>query len=147
MLGYECTDAKDYFIAIDREATHLGVFQCMQVYGHFGVFGQGDTWLRTNLRSWKTKIATSTCFWMNESPGFTVACIKSKDQYKSRLTEIVAIIALFLFCGLRRGNCSIKATDVNIERTLSGIAKNKERIVPLNETVKVIDYLAVRPNG
>jgi len=60
-----------------------------------------------------------------------------------------AIIALFIFTGLRKKELlNLKLQDVNLERgSIKVYAKNKERLIPLNETAKeyLIDYLKVRP--
>lgn len=77
------------------------------------------------------------------------ACIDSKQIYKSRRYRNIAIIALFLFTGLRRKELlNLKLKDFNKERGYIRVfAKNKERIIPLNDTVKeyLLDYLEVRP--
>lgn len=77
------------------------------------------------------------------------ACIDLKQRYKSRWSRNIAIIALFLFTGIRKKELlNLKMSDVNMERSyIKVFAKNKERIVPLNETVLeyLNDYLKVRP--
>ncbi len=77
------------------------------------------------------------------------ACINMKKYYKSRWYRNIAIIALFLFTGVRKKELlNLKLQDINLERRyIKVFAKNKERIIPLNETVKdyIKDYLKVRP--
>lgn len=77
------------------------------------------------------------------------ACINLKREYKSRWKRDIAIIALFLFAGLRRRELlNLKLRDLNLERAyIKVFAKNKERLIPLSDTVKeyVIEYLEVRP--
>ncbi len=77
------------------------------------------------------------------------ACIDFKQFYKSRWYRNIAIIALFLFTGLRKKELlNLKLKDFNKERGYIRVfAKNKERIIPLNDTVKeyLLDYLKVRP--
>ncbi len=75
--------------------------------------------------------------------------LNMKVYYKSRWHRNVAIIALFLYTGIRRRELlNLKIKDVNLERGYIRVfAKNKERMVPLNDTVKefIEDYLKVRP--
>ncbi len=75
-------------------------------------------------------------------------CIALKREYKSKRLRDIAIVALFLFTGIRRKELlNLKLNDLNLERGYIRVfAKNKERIVPLNETVKdfLADYLKVR---
>ena len=77
------------------------------------------------------------------------ACINLKRVYKSKWYRDIAIISLFLFTGLRKKELlNLRLQDVNLERGYIRVfAKNKERIIPLNETVKgyLLDYLKVRP--
>jgi site-specific recombinase XerD len=76
-------------------------------------------------------------------------CVNLKRYYKSRWHRNIAIIALFLFAGVRKKELlNLKLQDVNLERGYIKVsAKNKERLIPLNETVKdyIADYLKVRP--
>jgi site-specific recombinase XerD len=76
-------------------------------------------------------------------------CIETKLYYKSARVRNIAIVAMFLFTGVRRKELlNLKLTDLNLERgTIKVAAKNKERLIPLNETVKdfLVDYLKVRP--
>ena len=76
-------------------------------------------------------------------------CINLKNKYKTKWSRDIAIIALFLFTGLRRRELlNLKLNDVNLERGYIRVfAKNKERLVPLNETVIEFlkDYLKIRP--
>lgn len=85
----------------------------------------------------------------NEARQLLEACINMKTVYKSRWRRNIAIIALFIFTGIRKRELlNLKLTDLNLERGYIRVfAKNKERLVPLNETVKgfVADYLKVRP--
>jgi integrase/recombinase XerD len=85
----------------------------------------------------------------NEAKELLQACINFKREYKSRWFRDIAIIGLFLFCGLRKKELlNLKLTDFNQERGYIRVfAKNKERIVPLNDTAKafMLDYLKVRP--
>lgn len=75
-------------------------------------------------------------------------CINLK-KYKSIWHRNIAIISLFLMTGLRKKELlNLKLQDLNIERSyIKVFAKNKERIIPLNSTVKeyLVDYLKVRP--
>lgn len=84
-----------------------------------------------------------------ESRELLQACINMKRLYKSQWARDVSIISLFLFTGLRRKELlNLKMQDFNAERGyIKVFAKNKERIIPLNETVKeyLLDYLKVRP--
>lgn len=76
-------------------------------------------------------------------------CMNMKLYYKSTKIRNIAIVALFLFTGVRRKELlNLKLKDLNIERGYIKVsAKNKERIIPLNETVIdfLSDYLKVRP--
>lgn len=76
-------------------------------------------------------------------------CMNMKLYYKSTKIRNIAIVALFLFTGVRRKELlNLKLNDLNIERGYIKVsAKNKERIIPLNETVIdfLSDYLKVRP--
>ncbi len=76
-------------------------------------------------------------------------CIKLKTIYKSKWSRDIAIIALFIYTGLRKKELlNLKLTDLNLERSyIKVFAKNKERIVPLNATAKdfITDYLELRP--
>ena len=84
-----------------------------------------------------------------ESRELLQACISMKRFYKSQWSRDIAIIALFLFTGLRRRELlNLKLKDFNTERGyIKVFDKNKERIIPLNETAKeyLLDYLKVRP--
>jgi len=84
-----------------------------------------------------------------ESRELLLACINLKRMYKSRWSRDVAIIALFLYAGLRRKELlNLTLNDLNLEKSFIKVfAKNKERIVPLNETARdfIADYLKVRP--
>jgi site-specific recombinase XerD len=77
------------------------------------------------------------------------ACINLKRFYKSRWRRDIAIIALFLFTGIRKRELlNLKLQDLNMERGYIRVfAKSKERLVPLNETIKeyLSEYLEVRP--
>ncbi len=77
------------------------------------------------------------------------AVIAAKRIYKSKWLRDIAIIALFLFAGLRKCELlKLRLQDVNFERGYIRVfAKNKERLIPLNATVKeyLLDYLKVRP--
>lgn len=77
------------------------------------------------------------------------ACIGLKREYKSKWYRDIAIIALFLFTGLRKRELlHLRLQDVNFERGYIRVfAKNKERMIPLNATVReyLLDYLKVRP--
>lgn len=77
------------------------------------------------------------------------ACLEMPKYYKSRWSRNVAILALFLFTGIRKKELlSLKLGDLNLERGYIRVfAKNKERLIPLNETIKeyLADYLKVRP--
>jgi site-specific recombinase XerD len=77
------------------------------------------------------------------------AAIDLKLYYKSARMRNIAIVALFLFTGIRRKELlNLKLQDLNLERGYIKVsAKNKERIVPLNETAKgfLEDYLKLRP--
>ncbi|TRZ95296.1 hypothetical protein D4R78_04155 [bacterium] len=77
------------------------------------------------------------------------ACIDMKLQYKTAKIRNIAIVALFLFTGIRRKELlNLKLKDLNLEKGYIKVsAKNKERIVPLNETARdfLVDYLKVRP--
>ena len=77
------------------------------------------------------------------------ACMDMKRFYKSQRYRDVAIIAMFLFTGIRKKELlNLKLQDFNQERGYIKVsAKNKERLIPLNETVIefVKDYLKVRP--
>ncbi|MDD4954489.1 MAG: tyrosine-type recombinase/integrase [Candidatus Omnitrophica bacterium] len=76
-------------------------------------------------------------------------CLDMPKYYKSRWSRNVAILALFLFTGIRKKELlSLKLGDLNLERGYIRVfAKNKERLIPLNETVKeyLADYLKLRP--
>ena len=71
-----------------------------------------------------------------ESRELLLTCINLKRIYKSRWSRDVAIIALFLFAGLRRKELlNLTLKDINLEKNyIKVFAKNKERIVPLNDT-------------
>ncbi len=75
--------------------------------------------------------------------------INNKQFYTSRRVRDIAIIALFIFTGIRRKELlNLKLADINFERgTIKVSAKNKERLIPLNETVISFmkDYIKVRP--
>jgi site-specific recombinase XerD len=77
------------------------------------------------------------------------ACVDMKRFYKSARIRNIAIVALFLFTGIRRKELlNLKLEDLNLERGYIKVsAKNKERLVPLNDTVKDFlgEYLKVRP--
>lgn len=77
------------------------------------------------------------------------ACMDMKRFYKSQWYRDVAIIAMFLLTGIRKKELlNLKMRDVNLERGYIKVsAKNKERLIPLNETLIgfVKDYLKVRP--
>ena len=77
------------------------------------------------------------------------ACIETKLYYKSARIRNIAIVAMFLFTGIRRKELlNLKLSDLNLERgAIKVAAKNKERFIPLNETVRdfLTDYLKVRP--
>ena len=85
----------------------------------------------------------------NEARELLQACVNLKKFYKSRWYRDIAIIALFLFTGIRKRELlNLKLRDVNLERgNIRVFAKNKERMIPLNETVRqyLLDYLKVRP--
>ena len=85
-----------------------------------------------------------------ESRQLLKACIDMKSCYKSRWCRDISIIALFLFTGIRKRELlNLKMNDVNLELGFIKVfAKNKERLVPLNETVVEFmkDYFKVRPN-
>ena len=76
-------------------------------------------------------------------------CIGLKQEYRSKKARDIAIIALFLFTGIRRRELlNLKLNDVNLERgNIRVFAKNKERLIPLNEAAIdfLKDYLKVRP--
>lgn len=76
-------------------------------------------------------------------------CISLKRKYKSRWKRDIAIISMFLFTGLRKRELlNLKLKDLNLERGyIKVFAKNKERLIPLSDTVKeyIIEYLEVRP--
>jgi len=76
-------------------------------------------------------------------------CLDMPRYYKSRWSRNVAILALFLFTGIRKKELlNLKFKDLNLERSYIRVsAKNKERIVPLNDTVReyIGDYIKVRP--
>ena len=84
-----------------------------------------------------------------ESRELLRACIGLKREYKNRYVRDIAVVALFLFTGIRKRELlNLKLNDMNLERGFIKVyAKNKERIVPLNETVIAFlkDYLKVRP--
>lgn len=77
------------------------------------------------------------------------ACLDRKLFYKSQYYRDVAIIAMFLFTGVRlKELLNLRLPDLNLERGYIKVsAKNKERLIPLNETVVeyLRDYLKVRP--
>jgi len=77
------------------------------------------------------------------------ACIGLKREYKNRYVRDIAIVALFLFTGIRKKELlDLKLHNLNLERGFIKVyAKNKERIVPLNEAAVAFikDYLKVRP--
>ena len=77
------------------------------------------------------------------------ACISLEQEYRSKKARDIAIIALFLFTGIRRRELlNLKLSDVNLERgNIKVSAKNKERLIPLNETVIdfLKEYLKIRP--
>lgn len=85
----------------------------------------------------------------DESKELLQTCIEMKSVYKSRWSRDIAIVALFLFTGVRRKELlNLKLKDLNLtQRYIRVSAKNKERIVPLNETALdfLNDYLKVRP--
>jgi len=76
-------------------------------------------------------------------------CISLKRSYKSKWYRDVAIISMFLLTGIRKRELlNLKLKDINLDRGYICVtAKNKERIVPLNDTAKgfLEDYLKVRP--
>lgn len=84
-----------------------------------------------------------------ESRELLQACINMKSIYKSRWARDISIIALFLFTGVRKRELlNLKLKDLNLNRGYIRVyAKSKERLIPLNETVKSFleDYLKVRP--
>lgn len=84
-----------------------------------------------------------------ESRELLKACIDLKREYKNRYVRDIAIVALFLFTGIRKRELlNLKLADLNLDRGyIKGYAKNKERLVPLNETAVefIRDYLKVRP--
>jgi len=84
-----------------------------------------------------------------ESRELLKVCIGLKQYYKSRWRRDIAIIALFLFTGIRRKELlNLKLQDLNLDKGYIRVfSKNKERIVPLNETARdfLSDYLKVRP--
>lgn len=77
------------------------------------------------------------------------ACIDLKREYKNRYVRDIAIVSLFLFTGIRKRELlNLKLNDMNLEKGYIKVyAKNKERIVPLNENAIEFlkDYLKVRP--
>ena len=85
----------------------------------------------------------------NEARELLRACLELKREYKNRYVRDIAIVALFLFTGIRKKELlCLKLHDLNLERGFIKVyAKNKERIVPLNETAIdfLKDYLKVRP--
>ena len=85
----------------------------------------------------------------NEAKELLQICINFNRSYKSRWSRDIAIIALFLFTGLRKKELlNLKLSDVNMEKSFIRVfAKSKERLIPLNQTVKdfLQDYLKVRP--
>ena len=84
-----------------------------------------------------------------ESRELLRACIALKREYKNRYVRDIAVVAMFLFTGIRKRELlNLKLNDLNLDRAFIKVyAKNKERIVPLNETCVefVRDYLKVRP--
>ncbi len=85
-----------------------------------------------------------------ESRALLRACMDRKLFYKSQWYRDVAIIAMFLFTGVRlKELLNLRMADLNLERGCIKVsAKNKERLIPLNETVVeyLRDYLKVRPS-
>ncbi len=77
-------------------------------------------------------------------------CVGLKRYYKSRWQRNITIIAIFLYTGIRKKELlNLRLQDINMERGYIRVfAKNKERIIPLNDTVKEFldDYLKVRPH-
>lgn len=84
-----------------------------------------------------------------ESKELLETCIKMKSVYKTKWKRDIAVIAMFLFTGIRRKELlNLRLRDLNLQDGwIRVFAKNKERIVPLNATVKafLVDYLKVRP--
>ena len=84
-----------------------------------------------------------------ESRQLLKVCITYKRYYKSQRIRDVAIVALFLFTGIRRKELlNLKLKDLSLDKGLIKVsAKNKERIVPLNESARdfLAEYLKVRP--
>ena len=84
-----------------------------------------------------------------EARQLLMACMDMKRIYKSQWYRDIAIVAMFLFTGIRKKELlNLKLQDLNLERAYIKVsAKNKERLVPLNETVVEFlkDYLKVRP--
>jgi integrase/recombinase XerD len=77
------------------------------------------------------------------------ACMDRKLVFKSQYYRDIAIIAMFLFTGCRlKELLNLRLPDLNLEKGYMKVsAKNKERLIPLNETIVeyLKDYLKVRP--
>ncbi len=77
------------------------------------------------------------------------ACMDRKLFFKSQYYRDIAIIAMFLFTGCRlKELLNLRLPDLNLDKGYIKVsAKNKERLIPLNETVVeyLRDYLKVRP--
>lgn len=84
-----------------------------------------------------------------ESRELLRTCINMKRTYRTRWCRDIAIVSLFLFTGIRRKELlNLKLKDLNLERGCIKVsAKNKERLLPLNETAIdfLKDYIKVRP--
>lgn len=87
----------------------------------------------------------------DESRELMRAVIGHKRFYKTQRVRDISIFALFIFTGIRRKELlNLKLKDLNLDKSFIRVsAKNKERLVPLNESVKeyLADYLKVRLSG
>ena len=146
---------RDFFIDHRHQGnSSRNILNCMQAIKAFCTFLVKREYLNTNpfnkLEKPKIKRTLPTFLDEDESRELLQACINMKTMYKSRRSRDIAIIAMFLFTGVRRKELlNLKLRDLNLTQGYIRVsAKNKERLIPLNETALdfLKDYLKVRPN-
>lgn len=146
---------RDFFISHRHKGNSpRNILNCMQAIKAFCTFlvkrGHLNSNPFDNLEKPKLKRRLPEFLDEDESRELLQACIAMKSMYKSRYSRDIAIVALFLFTGVRRKELlNLKLQDLNITQGYIRVsAKNKERLIPLNETALdfLKDYLKVRPN-
>ncbi|HOW36291.1 MAG TPA: tyrosine-type recombinase/integrase [Candidatus Omnitrophota bacterium] len=145
---------RKYFISYKQKGnTSRTVLNAMQGTRSFCSFLLKRGYLQKNpfLELEKPKLPKTLPEFLDEEEAKKLlqACINLKRTYKSRWSRDIAIIALFLFAGLRKKELlNLKLNDFNQEKGYIKVsAKNKERLVPLCDTAKsfLLDYLKIRP--